>query len=152
VVLKVDTANKTVVAVKGLVINDGKVLIVQRSMDDEVGGGTWECPGGKIDFGEDLEIALMRELKEETGLDATVEKILYAASFNTDPNRQVVLLTYLCKTNSTNVVLSEEHSSYQWVTAQQMKVYLSREILEDLEKNDIFSLPVLRIKERETLA
>ncbi|WP_421378919.1 NUDIX hydrolase [Bacillus salacetis] len=146
-----DTANRTVVAVKGLVLKNGQVLIVQRSMDDEVGGGTWECPGGKIDFGEDLETALMREIKEETGLNVTVEKLLYAVSFNTDPSRQVVLLTYLCESKSTNVVLSDEHSSYRWVSEEQLKVFLPKEILEDLEKNNVFSLQELSIKGKETL-
>ncbi|SFD00146.1 8-oxo-dGTP diphosphatase [Bacillus sp. OV322] len=45
--------NKIVVALKGVIVNEGKVLIVQREKDDEIGGGTWECAGGKIEFGED---------------------------------------------------------------------------------------------------
>jgi 8-oxo-dGTP diphosphatase len=146
-----DATNKTVVAVKGLVINNGKVLIVKRSIEDEVGGGTWEFPGGKIDFGENLESALVREIKEETNLEVIVEKILYAASFNTDPSRQVVLLTYLCRSESRNVLLSEEHSDYHWVTAIQMKAFLSRDILADLEKNDIGSVIELHQEERESL-
>jgi 8-oxo-dGTP diphosphatase len=148
-----DATNKTVVvAVKGLVINNGKVLIVKRSIEDEVGGGTWEFPGGKIDFGENLESALGREINEETNLEVIVEKILYAVSFNTNPSRQVVLLTYLCRSESRNVLLSEEHSDYLWVTAIQMKELLSRDILADLEKNDIGSLIELYQEKRESLS
>ncbi|EDL66071.1 NUDIX hydrolase [Bacillus sp. SG-1] len=132
-----EAVNKTVVAVKGLVINNGKILIVQRAMDDEVGGGTWEFPGGKIDFGEELEVALVRGVKEETCLRVSVEKLLYATSFKTDPRRQVVLLTYLCKCDSCKVILSEEHSAYKWVTEEQMRVFLSPEILSDLERSGI---------------
>ncbi|MBK3494224.1 hypothetical protein JFL43_05005 [Viridibacillus sp. YIM B01967] len=37
--LKMTNANKNVVAVKGVLLNEGKVLIVQRAQDDEMGGG-----------------------------------------------------------------------------------------------------------------
>ncbi|WP_449621059.1 NUDIX domain-containing protein [Robertmurraya sp. Marseille-Q9965] len=40
-----------VVAVKGVLLGKGKVLILKRALDD-YRSGTWECPGGKIDFGE----------------------------------------------------------------------------------------------------
>ncbi|WP_456274378.1 NUDIX hydrolase [Bacillus sp. AK031] len=130
--------NTMVVAVKGLILNEGKALIVKRADDDEVGGGTWECAGGKIDFGENLEPALVREAKEETGLDILIEKILYATTFKTDPNRQVIVLTYLCKSNSRDVVLSKEHSEYLWADKDQITGLLSPAIIDDLVKNRVF--------------
>ena len=135
--------NKIVVAVKGLIINDSRVLIVKRANDDEIGGGTWECVGGKIEFGEDLETALTREIKEEVGLTITVEKILYATTFKTDLTRQVVILTYLCRSKNTNVVLSKEHSEYQWATKKQLKSLLPPEIVTDFEQNNVFFLEEL---------
>lgn len=132
--------NKMVVVVKGLILNEGKVLIVKRSHDDEIGGGTWECPGGKIEFGEDLEAALVREVKEEVGLNVTVEKILYATTFNTNPTRQVVILTYLCSAKNNNVVLSKEHSDYLWAAKDQLKSLLPFELNNDFERNNVFSL------------
>jgi len=60
--------NKIIVAVKGIINHNGKILIIQRSDDDETGANTWEFAGGKIDFGENLEDALIREVKEEVGL------------------------------------------------------------------------------------
>ena len=134
---------KIVVAVKGLIINDSRVLIVKRANDDEIGGGTWECVGGKIEFGEDLETALIREIKEEVGLTVTVEKILYATTFKTAPTRQIVILTYLCRSKNTNVVLSKEHSEYQWATKNRLKSLLTPEIVNDFEQNNIFSLEEL---------
>jgi 8-oxo-dGTP diphosphatase len=136
-------ANKFVVAVKGLILHQGKVLIVQRANDDEIGGGTWELVGGKIEFGEDLETALVREIKEEVGLDVTVDKILYATTFKTDPTRQVVILTYLCRSNSRDVVLSKEHIDYRWSTKEQLRLLLTPEIISDFEKNNVFSLEEL---------
>ncbi|WP_438804679.1 NUDIX hydrolase [Oceanobacillus saliphilus] len=133
-----------VVALKGVIVNNGKVLIVQRAENDEIGGGTWECVGGKIEFGEDLEAALLREIKEEIGLSVTIEKILYATTFKTDPARQVVLLTYLCRSNSKEVILSKEHSNYKWATKDQLRLLLTPEIIRDFEKNNVFSLEVLK--------
>lgn len=136
-------SHKIVVALKGVIVNEGKVLIVQRAKGDEIGGGTWECVGGKIEFGEDLETALLREIKEEVGMAVTIEKILYATTFKTDPTRQVVILTYLCSSNSKEVTLSKEHSNYKWVTKDQLRLLLSQEIISDFEKNNVFSLEVL---------
>ncbi|WP_017435402.1 NUDIX hydrolase [Saccharococcus caldoxylosilyticus] len=136
-------ANKMVVVVKGLILYEGKVLIVQRAKDDEIGGGTWELVGGKVEFGEDLETALVREIKEEVGLDVTVEKILYATTFKTDPTRQVVILTYLCRSNNRDVVLSKEHIDYRWSTKEQLRLLLTPEIISDFERNNVFSLEEL---------
>ncbi len=134
---------KIVVAVKGIVVNKGRVLIVKRSDNDEFGAGTWECVGGKIEFGEELEAALIREMKEEVGLDIIVEKLLFAVTFKTDPTRQVVILTYLCTSEDTEVKLSMEHSEFLWANKYQLKQLLNLDILEDFEKNNVFSLPEL---------
>jgi 8-oxo-dGTP diphosphatase len=132
--------NQIIFVVKGVIINEGKVLILKRSHDEEVGGGTWENVGGKIEFGEELEIALMREIREETGLDVRVERILYATTFKTSPTRQIVLLTYLCTTDGKEISISTEHMDYLWATEEQLKARLPQEILNDFERNDVFSL------------
>ncbi|MFL9594405.1 NUDIX domain-containing protein, partial [Aeromonas schubertii] len=72
--------------VKGVIFHNGKVLIVQRAKTNRIGHGKWECAGGKIEFGEDLEAALRREVKEETGLEITVGKVLYATTFKNSPS------------------------------------------------------------------
>ena len=135
--------NKIVVAVKGIIVNNGRVLIVKRASNDEIGAGTWECVGGKIEFGEELETALIREIKEEVGLNIIVQKLLYAATFKTDPTRQVVILTYLCKSEATDVTLSMEHLEYLWATKDQLKQLLHPGILADFEKNNVFSIQEL---------
>ncbi|MGE7625036.1 NUDIX hydrolase [Viridibacillus sp. NPDC096237] len=132
--------NKFVVVVKGIVFNEGKILIVQRSHDDEIGGGTWECVGGEVDFGEDLEGALVREFIEEVGLNVTVLKLLYATTFKVTPTRQVVILTYLCRSKDCNLVLSKEHIDYRWSTKEQSEFLLTPEIISDFKKNNVFSM------------
>lgn len=128
------------VALKGIVVHEGKTLIVQRAGNDGIGAGTWECVGGKLEFGEDLETALHREIQEEAGLDVKAGRILYATTFQTSPSRQVVILTYLCTSLRSEVILSDEHADYLWATKEQLKALLPDFILKDFEENHIFEL------------
>jgi len=130
--------NIFVVVVKGLIIHDRKILIIQRSADDEIGANIWECPGGKVDFGEDLIAALLREIKEEVGLTITVDKLLYAVTFKTHEHRQVVILTYLCTACDNIVTLSYEHKNYLWSDKNQMMTLLSKPIVDDLNRNSVW--------------
>lgn len=113
--------NKIIVAVKGVILNNGKVLIIKRSNYDGVAAGGWECVGGKIEFGEGLEEALMREAKEEVGLNITVDKLLYATTFKISPVKQCIVLTYLCRSEKTEVILSKEHTNYLWATKEELR-------------------------------
>jgi 8-oxo-dGTP diphosphatase len=62
------------VAVIALVIQDGRILLVQRAVDP--GKGQWALPGGYMDADEMPAIALQRELEEEVGLTVQVDKLL----------------------------------------------------------------------------
>ena len=52
--------------VGAIAIIDGKILLVKRKTEPEI--GKWSIPGGHVDIGESLESAVERELYEETGL------------------------------------------------------------------------------------
>jgi 8-oxo-dGTP diphosphatase len=56
------------VAAVALIDRDGRVLLAQRPEGKSM-AGLWEFPGGKVEPGETPEAALMRELKEELGID-----------------------------------------------------------------------------------
>jgi len=126
--------------VKAVIVQDDQLLIIKRANDDEVHPGTWELVGGKLDFGETLEQALEREVFEETGLRVTVQQLLYATTFLTDPNRQVVLMTYLAHPVATTVTLSAEHNDAGWVTADEARQLLLQPILDDLDSHDVWAL------------
>ncbi len=57
--------------VAGVIVRDGKILVCQRRRDDSF-PLKWEFPGGKIEPGEDDRAALVRELREELGVEATI--------------------------------------------------------------------------------
>ena len=54
--------------------NTGQYLVIKRA--GSVEPGTWEFPGGMVDSGEMIEKALMREVKEETGLKVDIERFV----------------------------------------------------------------------------
>ena len=130
--------NIMIVAVKAFIVYKGKVLIVQRSIGNSIGAGTWELVGGKLEFGENLEDGLRRQVCEETQLDVTVEKLLFATSFKTHEYRQVVILDYLCYAKNSNVTISSEHDNYMWAGKKTLKKYLHKNLFTKLEEHGVF--------------
>ncbi len=116
------------------------MLILRRSLYDHTFAGTWEFPGGKLEFGEKLEDCLCREVREETGLEVEVECLLYANTFLTHPWRQVVVVTYLCRPEEGEVRLSEEHTEYLWATGQELRERIPQKVLEELERYGVLAL------------
>ena len=130
--------NIIAVALKAVVMFNGRALIIQRSSNDEFGANTWEFVGGKLNFGEDLEVALMREIQEESGLDVQVDRLLYATTFKTHEHRQVVILGYLCHATSDNISLSSEHKNYLWADKKQILELLPELLIDDLNKYNVW--------------
>ncbi|MER8084241.1 NUDIX domain-containing protein [Streptomyces sp. NPDC087532] len=64
----------------GIVIQDGRLLVLDQDTD---GPRRWSLPGGKVENGETLQEALVREMWEETGAKVQVGRLLYVCD-NTD--------------------------------------------------------------------
>lgn len=62
------------VGVGGVVVQDGRVLLLLRKKPPEA--GFWSLPGGRVEFMERVEDALVRELREELGIDVEMESLL----------------------------------------------------------------------------
>ena len=65
----------TRVAAYGLLQQDNKMLLCRLSQSVGMNPGCWTLPGGGIDFGEDPEVAVVREFMEETGLTVKVKEL-----------------------------------------------------------------------------
>jgi 8-oxo-dGTP diphosphatase len=85
------------VAVAALAVKDGKILLVKRKYPPST--GKWSLPGGHVELGERLEEAVLRELKEETGVDGVVKDFLAPVEYIEQDGGQVryhfVILVYL---------------------------------------------------------
>jgi 8-oxo-dGTP diphosphatase len=97
-----------------LVDADGRVLIAKRP-DGKKMAGLWEFPGGKVDPGETPEAALIRELREELGID-THESCLAPLTFASHGYDDFHLLMplYVCR-RWKGEVTAKEHSALAWV-------------------------------------
>ncbi len=103
------------VAVKGIVRAGERLLVVRRSALARGEPGTWELPGGRLEFGEAPEDALRRELQEEVGLAAVVERPVATWTFVRGGLHQTVGITFLCHAAGMDVRLSAEHDAFKWI-------------------------------------
>ena len=62
------------VRVTGVFIQDGEVLVVKQTVSP---ARAWSLPGGRLQHGESLRDAMVREMREETGLETEIVKLLY---------------------------------------------------------------------------
>ncbi len=93
----------------------GRLLLLRRPETSEYNAGRWEFPGGRIDQGEGIHDALVREVREETGLDVQPGRLLGAGDQERREGR-VVHLVLAAAAPEREIVLSEEHDAYRWVT------------------------------------
>ena len=81
--------------------------------------GTHVVPGGHVELGERLEEAVIRETKEETGLDVyeiefiNFQEFIYDTSFW--KRKHFIFFDYACRTDSTEVQLNDEAEDHIWV-------------------------------------
>jgi 8-oxo-dGTP diphosphatase len=110
-----------VVAV-ALVDADGRVLLAQRPEGKSM-AGLWEFPGGKVHDGETPEAALIRELKEELGIDVT-ESCLAPFTFASHRYERFHLLMplYVCR-RWQGMVSPHEGQQLAWVRPQRLGDY-----------------------------
>jgi mutator protein MutT len=91
--------DRPVVGIGAVIVQDGKVLLVKRRYAPLK--GEWSLPGGGVEVGETLEECVVREMREETGLDIEVGPVIEVfdrITHDTDGRVQYhyVLVDYLC--------------------------------------------------------
>ncbi|MEZ4772313.1 MAG: NUDIX domain-containing protein [Bacteroidia bacterium] len=109
-------APRPLATVGGLIFNpEGKILLVRTHKWSDLLG----TPGGKMEYGETMEAAFIREAKEETNLDIfDLEFILIQDAYN-HPEfyrpSHFLLINFTARTHSTEVILNDEAYAYHWV-------------------------------------
>lgn len=100
--------------VAAVITNDkGEIFCTQRNLKKSL-GGKWEFPGGKIEKGETLEEALIREIDEEFGARITVGDHIMTVE-HTYETFHIKLHVFWCKLSSGKLTL-KEHNDCKWLT------------------------------------
>ena len=102
--------------------HEGKLLLLLRH-PQKPQGNTWCVPGGKLDKGETPIQAVVREVKEETGINLPTESLVYCRKvYVRFPKRDIVLhlfKSHLKKMPRGFDLARDEHTAYRWVTVEQ---------------------------------
>lgn len=103
------------------VVRDGqrRCLTLRRSAPSKNNAGKWDFPGGKVDVGESFDVALTREIEEETGLSVELVGMLGTAQ-SAMPDRIVIYLMMEARPAGGDVRLSSEHDDHAWMTAREL--------------------------------
>lgn len=103
-------------AQKALIVQDGNVLLVRKSMDDPFNPGKWELPGGRLKDGESPDEALVREIREEVDLEIVPGNPLALWNWRLGKDidsPMVIAVSRLCHVRSGTVSLERlEHDDF----------------------------------------
>jgi len=101
--------------------NKGHYLMLQRSHHSKVNAGKWDMSGGKPEPGETLNQALIREVREETGLTITNIGSLLGTAELLLSDKRIIYLIFECIADSDAVTISSEHEAFRWVKKNEIK-------------------------------
>lgn len=108
---------KTVRVVAAIIIHENKIFATQRGYGEFKDG--WEFPGGKIEPGETPQEALVREIKEELGIEIEVKDFLETVEYDY-PKFHLSMDCFFCTIRSGELVL-KEHEAAKWLTAETLE-------------------------------
>jgi len=122
---------------RGIIKNDdNEILILKRHPKSKTDPEMWELPGGKVEKGEHFTNALIREIKEETSLDADVGDFCEAVQNDYMHKRTVQVIMYLENIKG-EVKISDEHTDWMWAGLEKIKsLEISTSLKKILEKRN----------------
>ena len=103
------------------IVEDGKLLLIQRAGDPE--SGHWGFPGGKVDAFEPVQHAVIREVREELGIELSAVELLCAVDqIDRDAAEHWVALVYLAQRfmGVPTLVEPEKHLAWGWFPLDQL--------------------------------
>lgn len=124
------------VSAVALIDADGRVLLAERPQGKSL-AGLWEFPGGKVEPGETPEVALIRELHEELGIE-TWTSCLAPLTFasHTYPDFHLLMPLFACR-RWQGTVTPREGQRLAWVRARDLRDY-------PMPPADLPLIPILR--------
>ena len=107
---------KKIEVVAAILHRDGAYFATQRGYGEFE--GMWEFPGGKIEFGESHEVALKREIREELGINISIEKFICTTDYDYS-SFHLTMHCYLCNIVSGEIEL-REHIAIRWLNPYEL--------------------------------
>lgn len=126
------------VAVVVLVVHEQRVLALKRSSHSDAAPGKWETISGRVQYNETLFDAAQRETKEETSLEVQLEKRPILSYLAKRSHEDMIVTVYRGKPESTDVVLSDEHTEYRWMHFEEFQKYCEFEQLVEAVRLALF--------------
>jgi mutator protein MutT len=129
---------RPIVGVGGIVVDGSRVLLVRRAVEPLQ--GHWSLPGGAVEAGETLAQALIRELREETGLEVQVGALVEILDrIQRDGQGRVryhyVIADYRCAAAGGELRPASDVSDARWVERADLPAYgLKADTLRVIEK------------------
>jgi ADP-ribose pyrophosphatase YjhB (NUDIX family) len=117
---------RPLVGVGALIFKDGKLLLIRRGA--KPGQGRWSIPGGLVELGERVYDAVVREVKEECGLDVEVERLVDVFDSITRDEKgriryQFVVVNFLAKIKGGNLKNADDVLEARWVPIDEVEKY-----------------------------
>lgn len=124
--------------VKALITNRGQILIGKKEeKEDHPISGEWHILGGHLEHGEQVEEAVKREVKEETGLEVDVHQAVDIMSFSWDGNEKDSLqIVFHCVAESRSEEVLDDLEEVKWVSPDEITDYVHSEEAERLENRE----------------
>ena len=118
--------SQPIVGVGAVIICNGKILLEKRK--NEPGRGKWSIPGGLVELGESVEQTVIREVKEETGLEVEKpEHIDVVDNVVRDENGEVkyhfVIIDYFVKLKGGTLEARSDAEELRWVAFDEVEKY-----------------------------
>lgn len=115
------------VVLAAVIMKDDKILILQRSKDEDIFPNMWELPSGKKEPLETSETALLREAKEETGLDIKIIMPFFVFDYQIEKPEEIrdsTQINFLATPiGNTQIKLSSEHQNFAWIQEDEVNQY-----------------------------
>lgn len=107
---------KTIEVVAAIIRDGERIFATQRGYGEFK--DMWEFPGGKVEVGERLEDALMREIREELDTEIGVDSFLCTVDYDY-PSFHLTMHCYMCSVVSGGLVL-KEHEAARWLAPEEL--------------------------------
>lgn len=117
---------RPILGVGALIIEADSIVLIQRGKEPLK--GYWSIPGGAVETGERLEAALLREVREETGLEVEVVRLIeiFERIIKDDDERakhHYVLIDYLCRKTGGELQSGDDACAVRWVPRNELDQY-----------------------------